>query len=404
MSRQATSLLETELYVHHDFSPDTFLKNDALRYNLKKQGLFAEKLLLYDTLIIPTHDCGIIPVLISWLGPFLFEELLDEGVIQFCRLQSFVAYAPGGGLFMCRIEPTTQKEKSRSVFWGPTDQAVELQIRHANPFIKKHHRTKIIEKVLKHTVEEPLGNFPKVIMKETYNDVLNDPGLKAFFTHDQEKVDLARLPGVKTKTLRILGGKPPTDKVEFLLRLGEINLELALASNLQCLSVTTDPLAQRLIASKISRNFHNIPQNQLQELRKHFCRILKLNKLPDIPSAVVNEQIDLETIIKLRRSRKGKRFRHWLCNLSIQNPSEIEAAYIELFTEKHWSQSWSFRTIRFIITASLDALLASKGIPLPVASALDSFILDRFLRGYSPQLFLDELRNLLEEAKGKSSS
>lgn len=400
MSRQVTSLLETELYVRHDFSPNTFLKNDALRYDLKRRGLFAEKLLLYDTLVIPTHDCGIVPVLITWLGPSLFEELLDEGAIRFCRLQSFVAYARGGGLFMCRIEPRTQEEKSKSVFWGPTNQAVELQIRHATPFIKKHHRTRIIEKVLKQTVEEPLGDFPKFIMKETYNDVLNDPILQAFFTYDQKKVDLARLPGVKAKTLRILGEKRPSDKVEFLLRLGEINLELALASNLQCLSVTTDPLAQRLIASKISRNLHNLPQNQFKELSEHFCRILQLNKIPDIPSAVANEQIDFETIIELRRSRNGQQFRHWLYNLSIRDPNEIEAMYVELLTKKHWSQSWPFKVARFIITASLDALLTKMGITLPVASAIDSFILDKFLRGYSPQLFLDELRNLLEEARG----
>lgn len=401
MNSQVTSLLETELYVRHDFSPNTFLKNDALRYELRRRGLLAEKLLLYDTLVIPTHDCGIIPVLIVWLGPSLFEELLDEGAIQFCRLQSFVAYSRGGGLFMCRIEPSTEEEKSKSVFWGPTNQAVEFQIRHAAPFIKKNYRTKIIEKVLKQTIEAPLGDFPKVIMKETYSDVQHDPVLQDFFNRKQKKVDLARLPGVKPKTLRILGQKPPSDEVEFLLRLGEINLELALASNLKCLSVTTDPLAQRLIASKIRRNLHNLPKNQLQDLQEHFCKILKLNKLPDIPSAVANEEIDFETIIKLRRSSKGQQFRRWLASLNVQDPNEIEALYVEELIKKHWSQSWRVKTIRFIITAGLDTLLAKAGIPLPITSALDSFILDQFLRGYSPQLFLDKLRNLLVETNKK---
>lgn len=401
MNSKFTNLLETELYVRHDFSPDTVLKNDALRYDLRRRGLLAEKLLLYDTLVIPTHDCGIVPVLIAWLGLPLFEELLDEGAIQFCRLQSFVAYSRGGGLFMCRIEPGTEEEKSKSVFWGSTNQAVELQIRHAAPFIKKNYRPKIIEKVLKQTIEAPLGDFPKVIMKETYSDVKHDPVLQAFFTRKQKKVDLARLPGVEPKTLRILGQKPPNDEVEFLLRLGEINLELALASNLQCLGITTDPLAKRIIASKLRRNLHSLPRNQLQDLQKHFCKILKLNKLPDIPSAVANEEIDFETIIKLRRSRKGQQFRRWLSSLNIQDPNEIEAMYLELLTKKHWSQSWPVRTIRFIITASLDALLTNAGIPLPVASALDSFILDQLLKGYSPQLFLDELRNLLAEANKK---
>jgi hypothetical protein len=394
-----TSLLETELYVRHDFSPDTFLKNDALRYDIRRRGLFAEKLLLYDTMVIPTHDLGIIPVLITWIGPHLFEQLLDEGTLRFCRLRSFVAYGRGSGLVMLRIEPPTKEEREKSVFWGPTDKAIELQLMHTVPFIKRNRRTKLIEKVLKQTLEEPLGDFPKIIMKETYDDVLNDIGLQAFFTKRRKKVDLARLPGIKSKEVRILGEKHPRDEIEFLLRLGEINMELALASNLKCLSVTTDPLAQRLIAAKIRRNLNSLAEDQLNDLHRRFCKILELNNLPDIPAIVANDKIDFDEIIKLRYSRKGQQFRHWLANLKIQKPDDVVAMYLEVLTKKHWSQNWPVRTVRFILAASLDVLLAQAGIPLPAASAVDSFILGQFLKGYSPQLFLDELRNLWEEAR-----
>ncbi len=223
-SMTATSLLETELYVHHDFDPKTFLKNEELRYDLRRRGLFAEKLLLYDTLVIPTLDCGIIPVLITWIGPSLCEELLDEGALKFCRRQSFVAYGTEG-LSMIKIEPPEQ-EKEQSVFWGPTDKAVELQLRHTVPFVDKRRRAKLVEKVLQHTVEEPLVNFSKVIMTETYADVQSDVGLQAVFTRKHPKVDLAHLPGIRPKETRILGQKPPSDDIEFFLRLGEINLEL----------------------------------------------------------------------------------------------------------------------------------------------------------------------------------
>ena len=402
-SMTATSLLETELYVqtelyvHHDFDPKTFLKNEELRYDLRRRGLFAEKLLLYDTLVIPTLDCGIIPVLITWIGPSLFEELLDEGALKFCRRQSLVAYGTGG-LAMIKIEPPEQ-EKEQFVLWGPTDKAVELQLRQTVPFVDKRRRAKLVEKVLQHTVEEPLEDFSKAIMKETYADVQGDVRLQAVFTRKHPKVDLAHLPGIGHKEVRVLGKKPRSDDIEFFLRLGEINLELALAGNLQCSAVTTDPLAQQLITAKLRRNLQ-IPSNA-EIVQEGFCKMLKLNRLPDIPSVVAADKIDLGAVIKCRRSPKGQQFRRWLAKLEAQDSNEIAGMYVETLTKKHWSKSWPVRTIRFIITSGIGAIPGIGSIAGPTAATIDSFVLERLLKGYTPQLFLDDLRNLSDEAHPK---
>lgn len=395
-----TQLLETELYVRHDFSPNTHLKNDALRYNLHKLGLLAEKLLLYDTVTIPTHDCGIVAVLLAWLGPGLFEDLLEEGALKFCRLKAFVAYARNGGLFLASIEPQDPQQKERSTFWGPIDRAVELQIRHTLPFIERRQRAKLVTKICQHSVETSLDDFAKRIMNETYADVKSDDGLSAFFTRKRKKVDLARLPGIKLKEMRILGEKTPSDEIEFLLRLGEINLELALASELQCSALTTDPLVQRLIAAKIRRSF---PAPQRDVSAEGFRQILQLNRIPDIPSAVANEVIGLERVIQCRCSRKGEQFRRWIANLKpTDDPDEIAALYVETLTRKHWLQRFPFRVVRFLLTSAASAIPGIGSFAGPVSSAIDSFFLERWLQGYSPQLFLDDLRNLWKEAQSES--
>jgi hypothetical protein len=397
---KSTQLLETELYVRHDFSPNARLKNDALCYDLYRLGLLAEKLLLYDTVTIPTHDCGITAVLLAWLGRGLFEDLLEEGVFKFCRLRAFVAYAHGGGLFLARIEPQDQQRKERSTFWGPIDRAVELQIKHALPFIGKEKRSKLVEKICRHSVEASLDEFAKRIMKETHADVQSDDEISAFFTKKHPRVDLARLPGIKPKAMRILGQKPPSDEIEFLLRLGEINLELALASKLQCSALTTDSLVQRLITAKIRRNRRNFPAPQHNVLNEGFRKILRLNRLPDLPSAVANDAIDLERIVQCRRSRKGEQFRRWIANLKpTDNPEEIATLYVETLIQKHRLQKWPFRVVRFLLTSAVGAIPAIGSIAGPVSSAIDSFFLEQWLRGYSPQLFLDDLRNLWEEAR-----
>jgi len=393
--RDKTRLLETELYVPHDFNPKTYLNNDALRYDLYRRGLLAEKLLLYDTVVIPTHDCGIAGVLLAWLGPGLFEDLLEEGALNFCRLTAFVSYARNGGLFLARIEPQGQQVKERSTFWGTVDKAVELQIKHALPFIRNKLRSRLVAKICQHTKEAPLENFAKRIMKETHADIKSDDELSALFTQKRRKVNLARLPGSKPKEMRIFSQEPPKDEIDFLLRLGQINLELALASELQCSALTTDPLVQRLIVAKIRRNF---PAPQREALNEGFRKILQLNRLPDLPLVVANEAISLEQVIRLRRSRNGEQFRKWIANLKpTDDPDQIVELYVETLTRKHWSQSWPFRTVRFLLTQLLDAIPGVGQLAGLAFSAIDSFFLERWLQGYSPQLFLDDLKETHKE-------
>ena len=78
------SIIDSRLFIRLDL--DLATKHNAeFQSSVQKQAYLANQLLLYDRIIIPTHDFGIVPVLISWLGIRDFEEALEQSVFKFLR-------------------------------------------------------------------------------------------------------------------------------------------------------------------------------------------------------------------------------------------------------------------------------------------------------------------------------
>lgn len=54
-------------------------------------------------------------------------------------------------------------------------------------------------------------------------------------------------------------------------------------------------------------------------------------------------------------------------------------------------ESLPFKTVRFVITTAVGTIEPISGVCM---GAVDSFFIDKWLKGFSPKLFIDQLRKL----------
>ncbi|WKC35501.1 SEC-C domain-containing protein [Ectopseudomonas chengduensis] len=112
-----------------------------------------------------------------------------------------------------------------------------------------------------------------------------------------------------------------------------------------------------------------------------FERILEVKAIPDILNLYLHKTISIEDIISLRNSISGKIFRKWYESTDY-NQEEIIKTLVKQKKEKGIS-----KFIRFLypnIAGIVNPILG------PIASAADSFIIEKLLSGWSPSLFLDD--------------
>jgi hypothetical protein len=109
-----------------------------------------------------------------------------------------------------------------------------------------------------------------------------------------------------------------------------------------------------------------------------------------IRPAIENGALTLPEIIKIRNRGYAKKFRQWLHATKARDPRELEQAYVQALGSK-LSSKLPIRLLRLFITAGVGILEPITGI---IASASDNLFIDKWLKGYSPKLFLEKLRAL----------
>ena len=88
----SNAILDGHLYVRLDLS-DPDIANGQFRSDTSRKGHLASQLLLYDRVVIPTKDLGVIPILIEWIGLEKFREALEADTLRFARTPSLLGYA-----------------------------------------------------------------------------------------------------------------------------------------------------------------------------------------------------------------------------------------------------------------------------------------------------------------------
>jgi len=177
-SEKLSRILNSQLLVYPGNFTDAAQGVNNLGSNVRFKGELAEKLLLYDHVIIPTFDFSIMPVLLAWLGSNTFEELLNKNAISFIRHRGFLGYFGGRGPDVFRIEKRDQSVSSRASWikaaFAETGEAIDAWVHNTSTDLQPKQKQRIIDKALNctHTVQLESEDVKRILRAETYKDIL----------------------------------------------------------------------------------------------------------------------------------------------------------------------------------------------------------------------------------------
>lgn len=173
--------------------------------------------------------------------------------------------------------------------------------------------------------------------------------------------------------------------------ISSINRALAYQLHLKIKDIHTDNFARHLILSKLSPLFQKNRQLRNIEL---FERIISLKKIPDIATLYINGHLNIQEIIKIRKSFDAIKFRSWI--------SSFEGTENDLIQEMIKAEpklSKLVKLIRFIVPELFNLSLPGIGKPIKI---LDSLYLDRLYKlDWHPNFFIDN--RLLEITRKKEN-
>jgi hypothetical protein len=323
------------------------------------------------------------------MGIPLFRKGIESRTFQFLHLKRLLCYTGQNGLDYFRID-VGDKAKwqwwQEALFGSPHD-AIELQLRYMCSSLDRKERVKLVDAILVNMREVPLENdFGRAIKHETYSDVLGNQQLSSIVT--RRSSDLDHLPGLQTNQIRVLGvnaiyDDAIRDEINLVLKVAEVNLEIYLSTVADDADPYTSEGAQQILRGKLLR--HGFSREQL----KGFLSLLDLNRLPDIGVPVENGELTFTDIWKIRNKRSARLFRKWLREANIQASRDIERKFVEDMGRKGLVESLPLRVLRFAIVTGVGVINIPAGL---VVSTIDSFFVERWFKGYSPKLFIDELQ------------
>ena len=390
MSEKA--ILDSRLWVRLDL--DISLKANSLFHtNPVHRAHLAAQLLLYDTIIIPTKDFGIVPILIAWMGLPTFQEALECGALSFLRPKVLFGYAPNGHGIQCfEISETPEKIFNwwQTATFGSMEEAANLQLAYQCPFLTRTQRQHLVTRILaqSRSFEPENEQFRQHVVHESYTDVMGSPVLSAFMLAHEPPgttVRLPRLSGIDANQFRILSLEKIRDGIDLVLRVAEINFEIMMGHAYTQADLGTSVGAEELLRGKLAR------AGATQQLLDKFQSLLELENMRDVRPAVVSGEVSFEDIWKIRQRTDAKRFRQWLHGVQPADARELEKAYVAALGRSSVYNSLPVRGLRFILTTALGAIVPFSDM---VIGAADSFFVEKWLEGYSPKLFLEQLRRL----------
>jgi len=397
-------IVDSRLFVRVDLS-DANHRNERFSDDRANLAHLASQLLLYDRVLIPTHDFGIIPILLSWIGFDLLEELLSCNAIGFVRRRGLLGYAGNGNaVSVFRIE-----RRERPLLWWQqaifeeNQTAADLQT--ARVKLHQTEQQSLVDRVLEQTINLAYTNdfFIEHIANESYRDVMASAALSSYVWRSSEKrddrgVDLRWLPQIRGDQMRVLRADGSIkDPVDLVLRTAEVNMELLMASQAGGADLFTTEGADRLLREKLHR------AGATESMLRAFMGLLELNSLPDIRPALSAGEIAFDRVWELRNSSEAIQLRAWLRAASPADSRELERAYVAAISKEPTAARWPMKAIRIMITAAFGLIPGVGGLLAGIgADVVDSFFVDRWINGFSPKLFVDELQKLAPEGTSEA--
>jgi hypothetical protein len=355
-----------------------------LRVGKPRFQSFIESLLLHDQIVVPTDDYMSLAVLLGVLGQDPVVDLIDGGTISFLRVKGALAYiGNGGGIQAYEI---LHNRKNRSPFCAPLDEAINWAI---GGLAAKVDSNLVVRKAMDATQEVALSTIVDAVRHETYMDILGSSDLRALFAIRNE--DMSHLAGVEPNQVRIYGGPDAkdqrSDEIGSVLQLAHANVELRVAEAAGCEDSSTSSPVGHVLKAKEER------VSAALSAKESFLVLREISGIPDVGELVLSKRVALRQLMRLRSSRSGEQFREWFHKNCRDDPVKTGKEYVALLKEVPAAQSGLGRVMRFLVTQGLGVVNPVVG---GVASAVDSFFLDRLWRGASPKFFIERLEQLAD--------
>jgi hypothetical protein len=389
-------IFDSSLLVRHDIGTMSDI-NAAFIERPQPRAHIASQILIYDQLVIPTHDYGVVAALVNWLGKGIFLDALEVGAFQFVRPQGLLGYVGNGhGVSEYTI---TEGESARPLRWWQTAlfkeprQAITAQIENLCPRVSSREMPQLVERILPHCSLSHYDNetFMQHIARETYIEIQHSEKLqnivRAMVGAGEPSIDLQRIPGIAANEVRTGIREDNRDAIDLVLRIAEFHRDLVMATDCSNADLYVPTGAEQLLAQKIAR------LNLGRSRTEGFSKLLDLNRLPNIGEAVVSGKVNLIDLWRLRQRKEARQFRAWLRNASPEDARDLERLYVSTLSRQSWINSTSARTLRFVITTAAGVVDPIGGF---IVGATDSFFVERWLHGYNPKLFLDRYQDLFK--------
>jgi len=287
--------------------------------------------------------------------------------------------------------------------FGNRADAIELQIRHCTWPIPDAEKSSLTKAILVSSLDFEIENdvFTKHVSEAAYGDIIGDEELRDLISRycGGNHVDLLRLPGIRDDQVRISAEDGPSDAAGLVLAVAELNLEIAMSIRLNGCDISTFNQAGRLLRHKLARS--RFPEVAIDG----FSRMLELHRLPDIPAAVAAGRVAVSDIWTARNTPAARKFRKWLAAAELFDSKDLAALYVDAIGREPLISRLPVKTVRWLLTLGAEYVATSYldasigGVAGMALSATDGLFVDAWLRGYSPRLFIDELKQLRFEPR-----
>ena len=163
-----------------------------------------------------------------------------------------------------------------------------------------------------------------------------------------------------------------------ILRLLQINAGLVYASEISTENLFTDRAIRSILNTKLSPIIKDAQKDSIGLIND----ITSKKGIPDLSDLYLKKIISIHDFISIVENSNGTKFRKWLISQEYNHEDTIS----QLMKERPNSDGPLIKTIKFIVTNVVGFINPIAGLG---ASATESFLINRFLQGWHPNLFLD---------------
>ncbi|MFZ2450313.1 MAG: SEC-C domain-containing protein [Methylovulum miyakonense] len=371
--------------------------SDAMVNSSEYWAKLANYILLYDQIIIPTGNLQIISVLRFILGEDAFDDLIRNKVIVLVRFDQWFGYAGNGaGLCFFRVDDGPKRSKSLpnlgTSFFKPLDEAISQMFIATNPPSTLERKIQITNLLLDNIITLPTQKIANDLKEESYKDILNSAYLRDCLAIRNAGRSLDNLIGIKADNLMFFNPhvpSEPNDSIEIraVLRVAFENFLLSIGGHVEVTEITGDDSTLNLLRAKGQR------LGLAPEGTKAFTQLQQVNGVPNIGNAYATKQLSSDQLLDLRYSKNCQNLRDWFNQGSpSDNSEEILNRYVESIGKPSWIDSVPSKLLRFVTTVGLGTVEPISGA---LATAIDTFMLNKWFANKSPRLFMEQAKVML---------